>query len=237
MTKKKVSLEPRFCKICNVSIDELKFSSKSCTNPECKRLYANLRARENYSKNLVEKTCEKCGDLFLATQKQKQCENCRDSRKDNKFKQIEQKIVCKHCGSIIEVVTKNVTRTAEELKIGVCDDCKSNLAEYRSQSMKLNNPSYDKKLTEEEYLQKVKERNEYNSEENKTKRREVFLQKSRERMIANNPMFNPESVLKMRKTFKERIDSGEIVYKKGLNHHLYKGNRNFNKQVRIELRN
>lgn len=65
-------------------------------------------------------------------------------------------------------------------------------------------------------------------------------QKHREKlslqMKEHNPMFDPETRAKVSKTLKEKILSGEIIYAKGPEHHLWKGNRNFNKAVRIELR-
>ena len=56
------------------------------------------------------------------------------------------------------------------------------------------------------------------------------------RMHLNNPMYNPETRKKMSETFKRKIANGEITYKKGSEHYLWKGNRTFNKAVRIELR-
>lgn len=236
MTKKKVSLEPRFCAVCGVSIDDLIFSAKVCKNPECKKSHNNMRARESYSKNLKEKQCTKCKALFLATAKQKCCEQCRDSRKDNKFIQVEKEIKCKHCGKLIETVIKNKTKTTNESFSGVCDECRQKTLEETSERMKLYNPSYEHSLTKEEYEIKIKEKQEYNSDENKLLRKLEFIKRTKERMTTNNPMFNPETVKKMTTTIKSKIKSGELVYKKGIEHPLYKGNRNFNKQVRIELR-
>lgn len=50
-----------------------------------------------------------------------------------------------------------------------------------------------------------------------------------------NPMRNEQSKCKMIATLKDRINSGEIVYKRGKEHHLYKGNRSFNLEVRNAL--
>ena len=48
-------------------------------------------------------------------------------------------------------------------------------------------------------------------------------------------MQNEESKSKMIATFKNKIKSGEIKYKRGKEHHLYKGNRSFNLEVRSNL--
>jgi hypothetical protein len=48
-----------------------------------------------------------------------------------------------------------------------------------------------------------------------------------ERMKKNNPMFNESSKKKMSKTFRDKVASGDIKYKRGPEHHLWKGNRTF----------
>lgn len=56
-----------------------------------------------------------------------------------------------------------------------------------------------------------------------------------ESMSANNPMKNQSSKHKRTETFNERIKNGEIVYKHGAEHHLWKGNRIFSDVVRCQL--
>lgn len=56
-----------------------------------------------------------------------------------------------------------------------------------------------------------------------------------DRMKLQNPMQNKETKEKMVQTFKERVKSGEIVYKHGPDHHLWKGNRTFADTVRCQL--
>lgn len=58
---------------------------------------------------------------------------------------------------------------------------------------------------------------------------------SSKRMTQNNPMFNKDSLDKRTKTFKKKLASGQIKYKKGKQHHLWKGNRTFNSTVRCQL--
>lgn len=261
MTKKKESLVPRFCEICGTSIDVLPINCKVCSSDSCRKERTKIKARENYKKNLKEKVCKKCNNLFLATQKQTCCENCRDSRKDNRFKQVEQNILCWKCGIVLETVLKNKTKDIpENINGGLCKDCKKETTINRSNYMKLNNPMYDpdiakksgeikkglsiskeilvkrNNLTLEEYNQLQLEKQIYNSDENKLLRKQLNIENLKHRMIYNNPMFNEETKLKFSNTIKEKIKSGEIVYKKGIENPLYKGNRNFNKQVRIELR-
>jgi 5-methylcytosine-specific restriction endonuclease McrA len=45
--------------------------------------------------------------------------------------------------------------------------------------------------------------------------------KARQRMLLNNPMFSPDIRKKASDTIQERIKSGELIYKKGKEHHLF----------------
>lgn len=56
-----------------------------------------------------------------------------------------------------------------------------------------------------------------------------------DRMKESNPMKNPDIVNKMLSTVKRKVASGEIVYKKGKEHHLWKGNRGFCDTLRVQL--
>ena len=55
------------------------------------------------------------------------------------------------------------------------------------------------------------------------------------RMTKNNPMFNPIIRKKVSLTFRKKIKNGEIKYKNGKDHHLYKGNRGFYSDCRSQL--
>ena len=54
-------------------------------------------------------------------------------------------------------------------------------------------------------------------------------------MRVNNPMFNVETAKRMSATVNSKIESGERVYKRGPEHHLWKGNRDFNNVCRCQL--
>ncbi len=56
-----------------------------------------------------------------------------------------------------------------------------------------------------------------------------------ERMKRDNPMHNKESVEKMKSTIARRIKDGQLIYKRGPTHHLWKGNRDFNNSCRRDL--
>ena len=56
------------------------------------------------------------------------------------------------------------------------------------------------------------------------------------RMKENNPMFNSDTINKMKETIQKHIADGTITYKHGSEHWLWKGNRELNGYVRVGLR-
>ena len=79
------------------------------------------------------------------------------------------------------------------------------------------------------------------SEDRKRYRENIIISqeerdRSSERMRINNPMKNKKTVEKMKATTKRKIENGELVYKKGCEHHAYKGNRRFNLECRKWLK-
>ena len=53
--------------------------------------------------------------------------------------------------------------------------------------------------------------------------------------MANNPMKNPIVVKKMLETKKKRIENGTLIFKRGPDHWLWKGNRGFTNSLRVYL--
>lgn len=153
---KKIVKENHVCKYCGDDISHLRSNAVICKKQEC----INAYSRDKYKTNLKEKTCKFCGKTFMGTAKQLCCDDCKRRRKPN-LKKIEQVIYCKHCGSEIRTEVKNVTKTSSELHNEVCEICKLKNFKLQSERMKLNNPSYEKSLTTEEYeeiQQKKKEK-------------------------------------------------------------------------------
>lgn len=235
--------EPRYCEVCGKSIDDLPGQRKICLDPEC----IAEQKRRKYAAAKKEKICKKCGKTFLGTVKQTCCEKCRNNRDHSSgFEVIQQTIVCEKCGKILKVVEKKKTGGVKDtLAEGVCEECKEKTRLESSKRMKEDNPMFNidtrikvsmtksaqmggKLLTEEETREKLTKRDQHISETPE----ETSL-----RMKLYNPMFSLVTRAKVSDTFKEKISNGEIVYKKGPEHHLWKGNRTFNKAVRIELRN
>lgn len=218
--------EKRFCEICGDPIDDLPGQRRICKKESC----IKEQARRKYKSKLINKTCSECGKLFSGTYKQNLCESCRDKAKEdtiNKLKSviknaeiIEQSIRCKHCGKEVNKrKVKNLSNTKLILFDGVCEDCKKINNQRTSERMKKNNPN--------PWIGKPKK---------KAKKKKPKYKNSSERMKKDNPMFKKEIRLKMSKTLREGYESGRIAKRKGVNSPLWKGNRNLNKSVRIELK-
>jgi hypothetical protein len=61
------------------------------------------------------------------------------------------------------------------------------------------------------------------------------IHRASQRMIFQNPMKNPKVAHKMSETSRKRRDAGIIIDKRGQDHWLWKGNRDFNNTVRAQL--
>jgi hypothetical protein len=163
-------------------------------------------------------------------------------------------LICKRC--LTKVGEEQSVKATKPKKVKLCQDCKSkSLEEHKkvliernksvemsksvSERMKLNNP-----MLNEETRAKVSEtmKKEYElgnivstfSDPEKLKQIKAKWKLSdggreaiSKRMTDSNPMRDEKSKAKMVATFKNKIESGEIVYKNGIEHHLWKGNRGF----------
>ena len=236
----------RYCIVCGTCIDNLPPQRKTCLNENC----IKTDKSNKYATKLYVKKCEKCGKTFEATAKQKLCEECRNTYHNNfVHKKIKQSVICKDCGKIIEIREKNKNNRTLDIVYELCDDCKFKHKEKfkleASKRMTNNNPMKDKRVANKmaESLHKhhiekwifegkqIKPITHTKSNDEKETPLETKM-----RMTLQNPMFRKETREKMSETLKEKIANGEIIYKKGKEHPLWKGNRNFNKSVRVELR-
>ncbi len=244
--KKKSSNKQRLCMICGCDISNLSPQTKICKKEECHKIHS----KQLYANTQITKTCTCCGKEFTGTRKQLVCEKCKETsyeRKVQNTKQIKQNVYCRNCGVHIETLQKYKTIHIQETIYKLCDDClnKKKGENYKKQSerMKKDNPMYDKEVKIKTITTRrnnyVKKCNDLGIEPCKTYIRpeipETKEQMSK-RMKENNPMFNKESVEKMKNTLQEHIADGTIKYKKGSEHWLWKGNREFNGYVRVALR-
>ena len=178
--------DDRFCEICGDKKNDLPRQRKICLKEECIR----QQKIRKYHSALKTKICERCGNEFEGTYKQKLCPQCRENRKPLERKEIEVTLYCKYCKKPIgkEVRLMTILSSTEDYTF-VCDECK-----------------------------------------------QAHREETAERMRQHNPMFDKNVSKKVAKTLKQRYKDGTIPKHFGKDNWNWKGNRNFNKAVRINLR-
>ena len=233
----------RFCIICGKEISGTR-RIKTCGCEDCIKQYNHL----HYKETTKEKICEVCGVKFTGTYKQKNCEKCRKtSHSRAKYKTIEQKIVCKQCGKEIEIIEKKVTSNTVPILYTTCNECKEKNrkrnSDASSKRMKENNPMHNSdtaKKTGDTHRRNYEEKCKNSGIKPRPRQVKKDKKETKEgtsiRMHLHNPMYNEETRKRATETFKKKIKSGEVKYKRGKEHHLWKGNRTLNKHVRINLR-
>lgn len=177
--------------------------------------------RDYYKNRLYDNVCKYCGNNFSGRLHQVLCNDCRGTRKviDQK---VEKAIVCRVCGGVIKIIH---TKTKGQFDIyksrGVCKDCRKAILQNYSDRMKTDsNPAIVKFGRKKVAIKKDKQ--------------EIQAMASI-RMKQNNPMYNRDIRNKASATFKERVSKGEIKYKHGQEHHLWKGNRDRAQTIRTRL--
>lgn len=169
------------------------------------------------------------------------CSDCKVKSQKNHFKIfVEQKVLCCHpdCSNIVKIVQKKGSAAKEYIKGPwactfhqqqpfelmkqdlICPNCHK---VFKSQMINKTHQAKSQKISHilcpECHKQVLKEN----------------AVKASERLKENNPMQNVLSKEKMKKTLQEHIQDGTVQYKKGVDHHLFKGNRKFNLEVRSKL--
>lgn len=205
---------------------------------------------------LYTKPCKYCSTDFEGTRTQRLCTSCKGTRKPV-LQKTEIEIRCVKCDSLKEVVTKNITKNSSSniRHIGLCVECKKETRILMSKSKRGPlNPNYDStKTSRKSIISKIDEnglvkkyRVDTDGEEHVIKKRiksippirkprsEILAELSY-RMTVDNPMFNDETKIKVKDTLHERILNGQIKYKRGPEHHLWKGHRDQAQRIRDVL--
>ena len=169
--------------------------------------------------HIVHILCYKCNDVVGEVFR----------KRKPKIPTIKSRKLCVKCREEYVILMKERERTEERRK-------------FQSDRMKSNNPMFNeeyvfkmfktttgKDISFDEYKKYVEERDkEYN------RIKETPGERSN-RMKFENPMFNEKTVEKQKTTVKSKIESGIICYKRGPDHHLWKGNKDFNNSCRRDL--
>ena len=190
----------------------------------------------NYFDNLSTKICKNCNEEFESTEKQTLCDKCRTivttKNRLNSFKVVKQDIHCKYCKVYISSTDKKQTRVISKIiYTRVCNKCKLENRIKKSEKMKKNNPMKNKETVNKTLISK------YGLIPDKAEPiyKQLGYNSFNEYMKESNPMKNEKIKNKVSFTLKRRIANGEIVYKRGINHHNFKGTRKINKAIRDEL--
>jgi hypothetical protein len=174
------------------------------------------------------------------------------------------RIFCPRCKKTLsEFWTEKRTNRKSEKPGKVCDECKKRNSEIRSKVMSnVNKSSLMRQKNSKRMLsqnpaksesvrKKISEtlKQRYSegelsspfSDPEVIKNRKIYhptsedRRKMSNRMIENNPMKNPEVVQKVRTTIQEKIKKGELQYKRGRDHHLWRGGSDFYTFTRLKL--
>lgn len=234
----KLNIPEKQCIYCGEYFQPYMRKQNVCNKQECKK----KRDQDSYNNRRKECICSKCGVTYYATDKQSKilCSDCVRSEKYNYAETYVQYIVCRVCGKIVGERVKNKIREPLLCSAEItCNECKKKWYEKSSERMKLNNPN-SRKLTADEYKELCEKREKERAilEKEKPIREKLNREKSSERMRKNNPMRNRDSVEKMKRTVRENIKNGKIVYKKGKNNRNWKGgnSRSIQNYIRVALK-
>ena len=221
------------CKYCKEEFVPYHKTQICCGKKECKL----AKDRESWLNRGIKSVCKDCGKEYIAHENNiDYCNDCfRKHKNTYNFKSTYYKVhVCRQCKDEVFRETKNRTNTVnlnenDELIISdcTCDKCKKINLENSSIRMKLNNanPYCESKANLEEWYnwneQKLKDKQE--KIEHMQENILAFKQRTSERMKLHNPMFNSETVKKVSATINAKIQSEEIIIKKGAERYNWKG--------------
>lgn len=244
----------RLCTICQKPINSRDYRTVVCRDKNCKKIFShNKYLNTKYIKN-----CRICGKEFEASGKGGLCTNCKNIKRKHQYKKIyEISHYCKWCNELIKVEKRNYTHSIGKTSYNylVCRKCKSLKLHnrrllnpyYKASSLNKHNKciyNYEQYLVEEFKIRSKFENTSkyyallYKNEWNKSvqEHKKLILEKLRERMLGNkNPMKNKSISQKVKNTIKTKIESGELVYKRGKERHNFKGNIPFKRIVKYSL--
>lgn len=200
-----------------------KYLCEECKNKSFKNHFKIVKKQKILCKNCnnVLKIVMKKGSTVPEYIKGTQiCNECRVKQK------ITKKVICPVCHRTIKEYLIHNTYQANPIKYQRCYTC-------------WNKERQNKKI--EKANQKViLHTDKLNESRKKYPNAKILLTDEKrlalsKRMKKSNPMFDLKTRKKARATILKKIQNKEIIYKKGEKHHLYKGNRNLNMEIRKEL--
>ena len=216
----------RKCIICGKDISHLKSNAKLCGDKKCEYAYAKIRKATKDD----DRFCEICGDKINDLPRQRKIclkEECIRQQKIRKYHSALKTKICERCGNEFEGTYKQK----------VCPQCRENRKPLERKEIEVTlYCKYCKKpIGKEVRLMTI-----LSSTEDYTfvcdECKQAHREETAERMRQHNPMFDKNVSKKVAKTLKQRYKDGTIPKHFGKDNWNWKGNRNFNKAVRINLR-
>ena len=216
----------RKCIICGKDISHLKSNAKLCGDKKCEYAYAKIRKATKDD----DRFCEICGDKINDLPRQRKIclkEECIRQQKIRKYHSALKTKICERCGNEFEGTYKQK----------LCPQCRENRKPLERKAIEVTlYCKYCKKpIGKEVRLMTI-----LSSTEDYTfvcdECKQAHREETAERMRQHNPMFDKNVSKKVAKTLKQRYKDGTIPKHFGKDNWNWKGNRNFNKAVRINLR-
>ena len=216
----------RKCIICGKDISHLKSNAKLCGDKKCEYAYAKIRKATKDD----DRFCEICGDKINDLPRQRKIclkEECIRQQKIRKYHSALKTKICERCGNEFEGTYKQK----------LCPQCRENRKPLERKEIEVTlYCKYCKKpIGKEVRLMTI-----LSSTEDYTfvcdECKQAHRKETAERMRQHNPMFDKNVSKKVAKTLKQRYKDGTIPKHFGKDNWNWKGNRNFNKAVRINLR-
>ena len=216
----------RKCIICGKDISHLKSNAKLCGDKKCEYAYAKIRKATKDD----DRFCEICGDKINDLPRQRKIclkEECIRQQKIRKYHSALKTKICERCGNEFEGTYKQK----------LCPQCreKRKPLERKEIEVTLYCKYCKKPIGKEVRLMTI-----LSSTEDYTfvcdECKQAHREETAERMRQHNPMFDKNVSKKVAKTLKQRYKDGTIPKHFGKDNWNWKGNRNFNTAVRINLR-
>ena len=216
----------RKCIICGKDISHLKSNAKLCGDKKCEYAYAKIRKATKDD----DRFCEICGDKINDLPRQRKIclkEECIRQQKIRKYHSALKTKICERCGNEFEGTYKQK----------LCPQCRENRKPLERKEIEVTlYCKYCKKpIGKEVRLMTI-----LSSTEDYTfvcdECKQAHREETAERMRQHNPMFDKNVSKKVAKKLKQRYKDGTIPKHFGKDNWNWKGNRNFNKAVRINLR-
>lgn len=214
------------CIYCERESESWISTSKVCKDKSCQK----KKKSDKYKINTKEKKCVQCSCEFIGTKQTVNCENCRGLKRKKNINAT-RNILCNKCDNVTStenvLVGKGASIKDGKVKplrgVSPCEDCRKQLSEERRLKMTgEGNPSW------------VGGPN-FHKRQKSGKTGEQIRQEASDRMINNNPTASEDVRNKISETLKNKSKKGEIIYKKGKDHHLWKGNRTRSSTIRSRL--